>query len=165
MTTSAMRMRVSVIGAGLVGLLVLAGTGSAVAADTPEKYLEMLRTDVSADKVQILTEALDLSEKDAAAFWPIYRAYDAELAALGDRRVALVKKFAATYGSTTEEQAAAFAKEWFAIQDDRNALRRKYFGKVAKATSSLTAARFTQVEHLVGMLIDLQIAAELPLVK
>jgi hypothetical protein len=146
-------------------LAAWAATGQSTAAETPEKYLEILRSDVSASKVQILTEALDLSEKDSAAFWPIYRAYDAELAAIGDRRAALVKKFAATYGTTTDEQASSFAKEWFGLQDDRNALRKKYFGKVAKETSSITAARFMQVEHLVGMLIDIQIAAELPLVQ
>jgi len=158
------RLRTGLL-AAIIGLAALAASGSPALAQTPEKYLELLRSDVRAGKVEVLTEALDLSQKDADAFWPIYRAYDAELATLGDRRVALIKKFAATFGSTTDDDAAAFAKEWFGIQDDRNALRRKYFGKVAKATSSITAARFIQVENLVGMLIDIQIAAELPLVQ
>jgi len=159
-----MRLRTGLLAAS-IGLAALAASGRPALAQTPEKYLELLRSDVRAAKVEILTEALDLSNKDADAFWPIYRAYDAELATVGDRRVALIKKFAATYGTTTEEAAAAFAKEWFGIQDDRAALRRKYYGKVAKATSNIIAARFIQVEHLVGMLIDIQIAAELPLVQ
>jgi hypothetical protein len=162
--TPTMRLRNGVL-AAIVGLAALAISGRPALAQTPEKYLELLRSDVRATKVQILTEALELSEKDADAFWPIYRAYDAELATIGDRRVALIKKFAATYGTTTEEAASTFAKEWFGIQDDRMALRKKYFGKVAKATSSIIAARFIQVENLVGMLIDIQIAAELPLVQ
>lgn len=162
--TPTMRLRTGFLVA-IIGLAALAASGRPALAATPEKYLEMLRSDVRATKVEILTEALDLSNKDADAFWPIYRAYDAELATIGDRRVVLIKKFAATYGTTTEEAAAAFAKEWFGIQDDRMALRKKYYGKVAKATSNIIAARFIQVENLVGMLIDIQIAAELPLVQ
>ena len=132
---------------------------------TPDKYLELLRSDLRAGKVEILTEALELTDPQAAAFWPIYRQYDAELAALGDRRVALVKRFAEKYGTMSNEDAGLFAKDWFALQKDRLKLREKYFGKIAKATNNLVAARFGQVENVLGMLIDLQIAVELPLME
>jgi len=131
----------------------------------PDSYLELLRSDVRTEKVEILTEALDLNEQQAAAFWPLYRQYDAELALLSDRRVALVKRFVAGYGNMTNEDAGTFAKDWFAVQKDRLKLREKYFGKIAKATSNLVAARFVQVENAIGMLIDLQIAAEAPLME
>lgn len=152
-----------------IALCIAAGSALAVPAfaqDAPaDKYLELLRSDVRTQKVEILTEALDLDEGQSAAFWPIYREYDAELAALGDRRLALVKRFVANYGTMTEEDIALFATDWFAVQKDRLKLREKYYGKVAKATSNLVAARFVQVEGLLGMLIDLQIAAEAPLMQ
>ena len=150
-------------------LFIAAGLALAVPAlaqDAPaDKYLELLRTDVRTEKVAILTEALELDEKQAAAFWPIYREYDAELAEVGDRRVDLVKRFVSMYGTMSNEDAGLFAKDWFAIQQDRLKLREKYFGRIAKATSNLVAARFVQVENTLGMLIDLQIAAEAPLMK
>jgi len=136
------------------------------AADAaPDKYLELLRSDLRTTKVEILTEALDLSEAQAAAFWPIYREYDAELATLGDRRVSLVKRFVDQYGTMVDADAATFAKDWFTLQKDRLKLREKYFGKIAKVTSNMIAARFIQVENTLGMLIDLQIAAEAPLIQ
>ena len=146
---------------------LIAGTAPPALAQgsTPDAYLELLRSDVRTSKVEILTDALNLAEQEAAAFWPIFREYDTELAKLGDRRVAMVKAFAATYGTTTNEQASLFAKDWFALQSDRLKLRKKYFDKVAKAVSPLVAARFTQVENVIGMLIDIQIAAELPLME
>jgi len=145
--------------AGALALPALA-QGSA-----PEKYLELLRGDIRNAKVEILTEALDLPQAQADAFWPIYREYDTELSALGDRRVSMVKRFAEKYGTMTDVDAAAFGKDWFALQRDRLKLREKYHAKVAKATSSLVAARFIQVENTLGMLLDLQIAAELPLLE
>jgi hypothetical protein len=137
----------------------------ALAQEAPEKYLELLRSDLRTEKVEIVTEALQLSEADAAAFWPIYRQYETELSALGDRRIALIKQFADAWGAVTDEAASGFADDWFAIQKDRLKLREKYFGRIEKATSSKIAARFTQVENTLGMLLDLQIAAELPLLE
>ena len=147
--------------------LLVAGTVPPVAAQssTPKAYLELLRSDVRTSRVEILTEALLLTEPQADAFWPVFREYDTELSKLGDRRIAMIKAFAETYGSITDEQATQFAKDWFAVHSDRLKLRKKYFDKVSKAVSPLVAAQFIQVENVVGMLIDIQIAAELPLLE
>lgn len=154
--------------AGIVCLLsafVLTALPVAAQSVAPERYLELLRSDVRTVKVEILTEALALSDADAEVFWPIYREYETELAGLGDRRLAAVKKFAESYGSITPEQADEFAKLWFSLREDRLKLRKKYFKRVSRATSSLVAAQFTQVDNLIGILIDLQLAAELPLIE
>ena len=145
--------------------VLLVATPSSAQSPTPEAYLELLRSDVRSSKVEILTEALALSEPQGEAFWPIYREYGTELAKLGDRRIAMIKAFAETYGSTTDEQATLFAKDWFALQSDRLKLRKNYFNKVSKAVSPLVAAQFIQLENVIGMLIDIQVAAELPLME
>jgi len=44
-------------------------------------------------------------------------------------------------------------------------LREKYFKKVSKAVSPKSAARFVQVEDRVDMLLNLQLAANLPMVQ
>ncbi len=150
-----------------VTILLVAGVASPSSAQspTPETYLELLRSDVRTSKVEILTEALALSEEQGEAFWPIYREYDTALATLVDRKVAMIKAFAETYGSITDEQATLFAKDWFALQSDRLKLRKNYFNKVSKAVSPLVAAQFIQLENVIGMLIAIQVAAELPLME
>lgn len=154
------------LGLGILVCLVAfsaANLPSLAQGDSLSKYVELMRSDLRTEKTAILTEALDLEGAQADAFWPIYREYETESAALGDRRVALVKRFVEKYGSFSDEEAGLFAKDWFAIQKDRLKLREKYFQKVAKATSNKVAAQFVQVENALGMLIDLQIAAEAPL--
>ena len=148
-----------VIAAATLGIPALAQEASV------DKYVELLRSDLRTQKVQVLTEALDLPEAQAAAFWPIYREYENELAAIGDRRVSLIKRFAEGYGKMTSAEVDSFARDYFAVQKDRIKLREKYFKKVEKATSSVTAARFVQVENVIGTLVDLQINAEMPLFK
>lgn len=149
----------------LFAALALVAAPAAAQNDPAAKYLELLRGDVRAEKIEILTEALDLTEAQSQAFWPIYRQYDTELAAIGDKRITMVKQFVATYDVMTDEEAGTFARKWMALQKERMALREKYFGKIAKATSNKIAARFLQVENAIGMLIDLEIAAEAPLLK
>ena len=144
---------------------VLPGLPTPAQDATPETYLELLRSDVRAERVDLLTEALEMTEQEANLFWPIFREYDTELAALGDRRVALIKAFVGSYDRATDEDVSGFAKEWFALQNDRLKLRKRYFNKATKAVGVRIATRFIQVENVVGMLIDLQIAAELPLVE
>src|SRR3954465_13863759 len=77
-----------------------AGTGKATphaGNDTPQQtkalnlsaYAELLRSDVRAQKVAIITEVMGFTEAEDAAFWPIYREYDLEMAKLGDERTAM----------------------------------------------------------------------------
>jgi hypothetical protein len=153
---------------GLIVVLILASmllaTGTAVADEASlERYIELLRADVRADKVAILTEAMDLSGQQSEMFWPIQREYQTELSALGDRRLALIKEFAAAYGTLTDEQAATISATWFKLQDDLGKLRKKYFKKVEKDLGALVAARFIQVENAIGLLIDLGVTSEIPL--
>ena len=59
-------------------------------------YAELLRSDVRTQKVAIITEVMGFTEAEDKAFWPIYREYDAEMAKLGDERVALIAEYANT---------------------------------------------------------------------
>jgi hypothetical protein len=125
-------------------------------------YAELLRSDVRAEKVAILTEVLGLTETEDAAFWPIYREYDAEMAKLGDQRMALITDYANEYATLSDATADKLASRALALEAQRQALKGKYYEKVKAALSPRTAMRFLQVEHQLLLLIDLQIAAALP---
>ena len=51
------------------------------------------------------------------------------------------------------------------LESRRTALKEKYYTRLKSALSPKTAARFLQVENQLLMIIDLQIAASLPIVK
>jgi hypothetical protein len=147
----------------MVAGVLLAPVGTAVAQTDP--FLELLRKDIQADKVMLLTAALGLTEEQDAKFWPLYREYEVELAKLGDARIALIKDYAQSYDTMTEEKAAALAKESFKLQGARLKLLQKTHGKVAKEIGPILATRFAQVENQLLLLIDFQVASELPLIR
>jgi Spy/CpxP family protein refolding chaperone len=159
-----MRMKMCV---GLAVLLAVACVpGQLFAQDTSgiDSDIQMLRADIRSDKTKIMADQMQLSDSEGKAFWPIYNEYDHELSKLNDQRVALLKEYAESYNTLTDQQVQSLADRSFALQKKRIDLREKYFKKMSKALTPKSAARFVQVEDRVDMLLNLQLAANLPMV-
>jgi hypothetical protein len=125
-------------------------------------YAELLRSDVRTQKVAIITEVMGFTDAEDKAFWPIYRDYDAEMAKLGDERVELITDYAKAFDTITDDVADKLAAKAMDLQTRRNAALGKCYERVKTALSPRTALRFLQVEHQLQLVIDLQIAASLP---
>lgn len=146
-------------------LLIAALLSVTATAFAQEKTFELLRQDLKTQKVAIITASVPMTQAQADAFWPVYREYDLELSKLGDRRMAVIKKYAANYDTIDEKMAEELVKESFSIANDRNDLLEKYYKKASKAVGAVTAARFLQVENQMLTLVEAQIIDEIPLVK
>ena len=125
-------------------------------------YTELLRSDIRTQKIAILTEMMEFTDAEDAAFWPIYREYDAELSKLGDERIALIADYAKHYDTLTDDAADSLAKRALDLEARRQAVKAKYYDRMRTALKPRTALRFLQVEHQLQLLIDLQISAALP---
>ena len=126
-------------------------------------YAELLRSDLRAQKVAILTEVMGFTDKEDEAFWPVYREYDLEMSKLGDQRVALIAEYAKQYGGLTDAKADELATKALDLEAARQTTKRKYYERIKGVVSPLTAARFLQVEQQLLLLIDLQILSSLPI--
>ena len=142
-------------------LLILVLTMSLFAQDD---FIELLRQDLKTQKVAIITEAMEFTEDESNAFWPVYRKYDFELTKLGDENLAIIKDYAANYENMTNEKAKELMDRSIKYRENVLKLRKKYFKEFQKVLPAIKAARFIQVENQIGLLVDLQIASELPLV-
>lgn len=65
-------------------------------------YVELLRSDVRARKVGIITEVMQFTDAEDAKFWPVYRENETELAKVNDDRLALIKEYAVSYDKMTD---------------------------------------------------------------
>ena len=144
--------------------VVLFILGAVQHADAQENLMSMLRSDVRADAQAIMTVAMDLSNDEAANFWPIYREYELERSRWGDRRLALIRSFADQYTMMSDDVAEDLIEEMFELLGDRLELYEDFYEKFADEVSPSVGARFVQVERQLNMIMDLQIAQELPLV-
>ena len=115
-----------------------------------------------ADKVAIITQAMQFNDKDSAAFWPIYRRYESDLSKLNDDRVQIIKTYAEKFDNITDADAKDLAEKSFAFESKRTDLKKKYFKEFNKQLPATTVAKFFQLEHRLDLLIDLKLAAGLP---
>ncbi len=129
------------------------------------EYIELIRSNVRQEKAQILGAVMQLDATDAAQFWPIYNQYDAELAKLNKLRSDNILDYAASYDSMTDTKADELMKKAIDYQRQRTDLLLKYYDRLRSSVGSVTAARFLQVENQLLLIIDLQIASNLPLVE
>ena len=139
----------------------------ATADDTREvnlrAYVELLRSDLRTQKVAVITEMMQFTEDEDAKFWPVYREYETELAKINDDRMALIKDYALSYEALTDATADRFVRGALGLEARRHALTVSYYDRFKSVVPPKTAARFLQVEHQILLLLDLQIAAALPI--
>jgi hypothetical protein len=79
--------------------------------------------------------------------------------------VALLREYADNYNNLTNDQVQSLARRSFDLEKQRLNLREDYFKKISRAVSPKTAARFAQVEDRIDMLLNLQLAASVPMVQ
>ena len=143
-------------------VLMMVTSSSAVLAGR-DAYLELLRSDVRAEKIAIVTEVMEFTDAEGARFWPVYREYDRQLQLIVDDRIKMIKQFAANYGNYADKHAKKVAEKSLWLESRRTNLKRKFFPRFEKAVGAKRAAQFFQLERQINLLIELQIAAELPL--
>lgn len=140
---------------------------SGVLGDPAHAYMEAMRKELSAGKSQIYHEVMSPTVQEAAAFWPIYGEYEEQRLDLGDRRLEILKRFSQAYnaGKLDAAKSASIAAEFLKLQEEWLDLLKKYHAIIAKEVSPLQAGQFLQIEHRLATVIDLLVAAEMPLLR
>ena len=158
-----MNMRI-LIAAVLLSLGVSSNVSAAQSSEgNLDSYIEELRADVRADKAAIITETMQFSDQESKIFWPVYRKYEADITKVNDQRLALIKSYSEKFVSMTDADAKAVIDQSLDFDSRRTDVKKKYSREFQKAgLSSLTLAKFLQLEHRLDLLVDLKIASELP---
>lgn len=131
----------------------------------PESYIALLRSDVQADKTDILRRKLALSNDDAKKFWPLQRKYEYDLGKLGDEHLDIVRGYALNWDNMSDQTARELGKRFLDYQKKRLELHEKYFDRFSKELSPTIAAKFFQIEIQMENMVDIGIASAVPLIQ
>ena len=132
-----------------------------VADDT----VQLMRQDIRSERKKIVAANLPLTETEAVKFWPAYDRYVVEHSKIYDIRYALLKEYAQNYNTMTEEQANSFIKRWTATEEQMAQLRLKWMPEFEKVISPKKTAMFYQIDRRLGLMVELQLSSQIPLVK
>jgi len=130
---------------------------------TLEEYFKVMRGDLTARRDSALRVLVQLNEDEAGPFWALQKAYDAELAQISEKRLALMRKYGEHHETLTDEQATGLAEKFLALDDERTALRRKYLKQISADVSPIVAVQFLQLQRQFETMADLKVATHAPL--
>ena len=132
--------------------------------DPIDTDIKLLREDVRSERKQFVAANLPLADTETTKFWPIYDQYAAEVWKIGDARVVLIKEYVQSYDTMTDVQANDFMNRSAAIDQQFSALLTKYVPIFEKVISPKKTARLYQIDRRLDLLINVQLAANIPMV-
>jgi hypothetical protein len=140
---------------------------AAFSQDKPADNMQILLDKVRADKKLLVAANMDLSEQEAAAFWPVYEAYQKDLTALNGRIKDTIKSYADAYnaGAVPDATAKKLLNDALAIEASEVDLKKSYVPKFEKVLPAAKVARYYQIENKIRSAIKAELADGIPLVQ
>jgi hypothetical protein len=127
-----------------------------------ESDFELMRSDIRTKKAALIADRMKFTDQEAAAFWPVYRQYEADLAAINDKKVSVMKDYISRHDTLNDAQAKRLVEDVFDVDQKTLDLRRKCFAALEKSLPHKTIVRWLQLERRLQLLIDAQLARDLP---
>jgi hypothetical protein len=150
-----------------VVLFALAASLALPAAAQTTSDMQILADKIKADKKLVVAAGMQLTEAEAKGFWPVYDAYQKDLAGINQRLLGTIKRYADAYnkGAVPDETAKKLINEAIAIEEAEVKLKRSYVPRLEKVLPGMKVARYLQIENKIRAVTRYELAAQIPLVK
>ena len=130
-----------------------------------DSEIQLLRSDVQSAKNQIISDTMKFTEKESQGFWPVYADFAREQQRIGDERLGVIRDFANKYDTLTDNDAKDLVQRFMNVEDKTLNLREDYWKRFEAALGAKRAAKFYQVDNRLTLMINIQLASAIPLVK
>lgn len=127
--------------------------------------VELLRSDLRTKKMELIADRMQFTGKEADVFWPLYRKYEVELAAINDKKIAVMQEYLKSFDTLDNARAKDLAQKVLDVDQMALDLRKKSFQEMSAVLPAKTVVRFLQLERRLQQLVDVQLASELPIIK
>lgn len=108
---------------------------------------------------------LDLSEEEAAAFWPLYQEYSKAKGLLWEERIDVIAMFLTGYDTMGAEIARGLLRASFDIDEKMLTLERAYAEKFDDVLPLNKVVRLFQAENKLETTMMMELAKDIPLAK
>jgi hypothetical protein len=150
---------------GVARAQTASGGSGGTSQGSVDQDIALMRQDLRSQKKQIVAVNMQLTDKEAEKFWPVYDQYTAEMTKINDAKYAAIKEYADNYTTLTDDRAVALTKQVLGVDKSLAELRTKYVPLFEKVIPGKKTGLFFQVDRRLTMLIDLQLAAAIPMVQ
>ena len=129
--------------------------------------MQILAQKIKADKKLVVAANMQLTEEEAKGFWPVYDAYQKDLAGINKQLFGAIKNYADAYnkGPVSDEAAKKLINQALAVEEAEMKLKRSYVPRLEKVVPGVKVARYLQIENKIRAIVKYELAAQIPLVE
>jgi hypothetical protein len=127
--------------------------------------IKLIRQDIQTAREGVIKDTMQFSDAEGTAFWPVYKQYAGEQHAIADKRLAIIMDYAKHVDDMSDADAHSLTQRMLQIEDDTQSLRKKYFPKFESILGAKRAAKFYQVDNRLTMIMNVQLASDVPLIQ
>ncbi len=127
-----------------------------------EAELRVLTNAIRSNRTAMVAVNLDLTDEEAAAFWPVYERYRKEADANADRLADVISRYSNSFPGTSDEEAMGLIESYLAVDAERAQLRRNFLAEFARVIPGKKVARLYQIENKLDAVIRYDLAATIP---
>jgi len=138
---------------------------NASAEQVTDDMIQLMRQDIRSQRKQLVAANLPLTEPESIKFWPVYDRYVVEHSKIYDTRYTLIKEYAKSYNTMTDDQARGFITRWTKTEEQMAQLRLTWIPEFEKVISAKKTMMFFQIDRRLGLILELKLSSEIPLAK
>ena len=120
--------------------------------------IQLLKSNLRAQKKQIVAANMDLTDAESEKFWPVYNRYAEDVAKIYDTKIALFQEYLEGYDSMSGEEAEGYLRRRAAVEEDMMQVRLKFLPEFRKVLTGRETALFYQIDWRLDLMINLQLA-------
>jgi Spy/CpxP family protein refolding chaperone len=135
------------------------------AAPTEQQIVEQLRNDLQARSADVMAKGLTLTSEQAAKFWPLFEAYQKEQHEIVDGQLEATHAYAASFQSLGDQDAIAYIDALLERDQKVHDLRVKWLKKFQTVVPPKVAARAIQLERRMGIVTQVKLSSQIPLIR
>jgi len=134
-------------------------------AQTENDYLEIVRDVLKTEKKAAIADVMMLTEEESQPFWSLYNQFESALYEVHNKRIAIIKDYAANYESMTDEKADQLVNEIFKFEAELMKIEKSYYNKFKKIVPAGKAAKLMQANNKIETMVNYDLALTIPLVE
>jgi Spy/CpxP family protein refolding chaperone len=123
-----------------------------------------LRSKILNDKKGLVAKNLNLTDAEAAKFWPVYEKFQKAVAGPRARMNRAVLDYVNSEANITEGNAKRLTNEVVKAHLDEAKLFSDHVARVQKVLTARKAARYMQIENKIRAIAEYEVASVIPLI-
>jgi len=139
-------------------------SGINVVAQSNKEDVDFIQSIYGKQKKEVVAEFVKLEGAQSDAFWKLYDEYETKRKTLGQKRVALLERYANNYTNMDDATTDQITRDMVGLGAETDKLIGTYYKKMKKESTVKAAAQFVQIETYLLSKVRVSIFESIPVI-